>query len=192
MGFLIALIMKTGISEKTANIVLKTGALLVLAVLINVAYSINARHHFNLGVEHCETEQVKSDEQVAAIIPDVVVALDAVEDEKEIERVEVHKTYTTGLTASDIKLARQEGLAAGEKAGRSEVYEEIRESGGCLNQLYDANDRLRIKARAQQQRLFQTGVGRYEREPAETKLPIRGVDVNTFSDGEPVGYKSPY
>lgn len=150
-----------------------------------------ADHYYDKGVSDCKATQAKSDSVVTAIVPDVQLELTESKTERDTERTEIIKTYNTGLTRADLKLAREEGAAEGARDGRKEVYAELRQNGGCLAIAYEPRDRLFNAARAQQQRFIQSGVGSYEATEADAKLPIGGREDNAISEGLAGKYPNP-
>ena len=123
------------------------------------------------GKSDCEAAQVDVDNGVKDIIPEVQSDLKDSDEQNQTERVEIHKSYTTGLTLADVELARNQGRLDGERNGRKEVYNEIRENGGCLAIKYEPNDKLFINAKSQQQRFLKSGIGSYGTSDPEAELP---------------------
>lgn len=150
-----------------------------------------ANHNYKKGVSDCEAAQTKVDNEVSTLIPGFQLDLGKSSEEKEIERVEIIKEYSTGITTADLDSARAEGIAEGARDGRIEVYEELRQNGGCLAIAYQPRDRLQINAAAQQQRFIQSGIGSFEITTTKTELSKRGSEANTISKGLAGEYPQP-
>lgn len=151
-----------------------------LAVAALIGLRLFAGHYYDAGVEKCQQEQAEADAKVAEIIPEISEELDVSQDIETAERAETYKEFHTGITQTEVLLARERGLAEGLKNGRKDVYDEIKRNGGCLAIRYAADSKLRNNARAIQQSLLESGIGSFEGTPARA-----GLSRGAYSDGLP-------
>lgn len=151
-----------------------------------------AKHHYNKGVAACESKQTTVDNELNnTVVPQLRSNLGDEEETTRVERIEVKETYRTGLTMSDIELAHARGKSEGEREGREEVYDTLRENGGCLVTAYKPTDQLLINAKRQQQRFIQSGIGSFKEPTTTTELSGRRTEDDPVPSDTVVGYIQP-
>jgi len=153
-------------------IAIKFGGYALAVVVALAAIRGHAKHHYKKGKADCETAQELADSAVVDEIPAIVQDFGQSNDQEKTERVEIHKTFHTGISQAEVELARSQGEIAGLKDGRKEVYDEIARNGGCLSIAYPDDSKLLNNARTIQGRLFKAGIGSYEGTETDEGLPV--------------------